>query len=61
MEYYLISLAIAAGLGLIPANIAKEKDTPLAFGGFMDGCCLSWQLSMCSLSLIKMRPRHMQG
>lgn len=25
MEYYLISLAIAAGLGLIPANIAKKK------------------------------------
>lgn len=25
MEYYLLSLAIAAGLGLIPANIAKKK------------------------------------
>lgn len=25
MEYYLITLLIAAGLGLIPANIAKKK------------------------------------
>lgn len=25
MEYYLITLIIAAGLGLIPANIAKKK------------------------------------
>ena len=25
MEFYIISLVIAAGLGLIPANIAKKK------------------------------------
>lgn len=42
MEAYIIaSLVVAAGLGFIPASIAKIKVIVLAFGGFMDGCFLS--------------------
>lgn len=37
-EYLVISLVISAGLGLIPASIAKRKGYSFGYGGFMDGC-----------------------
>lgn len=35
---FIESLVISAGLGFIPATIAKIKAIILAFGGFTDGC-----------------------